>query len=85
MKHPDENVVQQPDESKHTVRCCSTKGDVCVSEPCHSDKTYQEAVAICSSKGFRLCFEHELNYCCGTGCGFDHTRNWIAYQEQGIY
>ena len=83
-RYPDEKVMPNLGHSKHAVRCCNNKRDVCISKPCTSDKTYQEAVEHCSSKDFRLCFEDELNKCCGTGCQFDHTTNWIADPAQGI-
>lgn len=82
-KYPDETVMLSLEGSKHTVRCCNDKGDVCISEPCKSDASYQAAVEHCSNQGLRLCFEEELNQCCGTGCQFDHTTNWIADPAQG--
>ena len=84
QKYPDETVMLSLEDSKHTVRCCNDKGNGCISEPCQSGKTYQEAVEHCSNQGRRLCFRHEINRCCGTGCQFDHTTNWIADSVEGI-
>ena len=81
---PDKPVTQESGDSKHDVRCCSTNGDSCTSQPCQGSKTYQEASEICSRSGTRLCFEHELNKCCRTGCGYDATMNWVAAEAQGI-
>ena len=82
-KYPDTPVTQKLADSKYNVRCCSSNGDSCSSEPCESDKTYHEAVEICSSRDLRLCYEHEVNKCCGRGCGHDNIYIWIAVQLQG--
>ena len=71
-------VVKKLGDSKHTVRCCSMNGASCTSIPCSGKRTYDEAVHFCENMGKRLCLEEELNKCCGTGCGYDATMNWIA-------
>ena len=82
--YPDTPFSQELGDSKHIVRCCSPNGDTCTSEPClDGDITYNEAVDVCSSRGSRLCFEYELNKCCGTGCNYDDATSWVADEEQG--
>ena len=83
IKNPNTPAIQEPGNSKHNVRCCSTNGESCSSQPCKRGRTYDEAVEICSSRGERLCYEHELNKCCGTGCRLDNKHNWIADQLKG--
>ena len=82
--HPETAPIQKPDDSKHTARCCSVKGNSCTSNPCHADKTYEEAAEICSSMGLCLCLQKELDICCATGCGYDDTMNWVADTAEGM-
>ena len=82
-RNPNKPVTQEPANSKHNVRCCSINGDSCSSRPCKKDKTYDEAVEICSGRGQRLCSEDELNKCCGTGCNKDNEKTWIGVSLQG--
>ena len=74
-----------PSDTTHDVRCCSPNGNNCISTPCQSSKTYEEAKNICSEKGFRLCTPVEMDTCCGTGCGFDTTTNWVAEGTDQFY
>ena len=71
-------ITQVPSDTKHDVRCCSPNVKNCTSTPCQRLKTYKEAENICSKNGFRLCTPDELDTCCGTGCNFDLTTNWVA-------
>ena len=78
-----QNVIEKPKHTKHAVRCCSMDGYTCSSQPCSGDKTYCEAVEICSSRGSRICLMEELNSCCETGCNFDHALTWVQSRKQG--
>ena len=75
--HPDETFVQYPASTKHAVRCCSDDVETCTTEPCADLVPYDEAVEICSNRDRRLCFLHELEKCCGTGCSFDKAVSWV--------
>lgn len=77
QKHPEScDAVAQ----KRSVRCCSMNGAAVSMSVygCNADRTYQEAIAICSSNNLRLCslLEISSNQACGTGCGFDGQRIW---------
>ncbi|MGB0589717.1 MAG: proprotein convertase P-domain-containing protein [Myxococcota bacterium] len=52
---------------------------------CNADKTYDEAVAVCTAIGARLCTYGELNNdeAAGTGCGYDNSRVWTSTQCGG--
>ena len=74
-------VTSKRGDEKHAVRCCNDIGDTCTNpDPCEQRKTYQEAKAICSKQGLRLCERNEKlsSICCRTGCKFDYTTMWIA-------
>jgi len=78
-------VVSAASGETASVRCCSMAGDDCDTQDlpggCQTDKTYEEAVAICAEHGGRLCSEAEINtgVCCGSGCGYDGHQVWVSH------
>jgi hypothetical protein len=78
-------VVSSDSGETASVRCCSMEGDRCDTDHlpggCQSDKTYDEASAICAANGERLCSEEEIidRLCCGSGCGFDGHQVWVLH------
>jgi hypothetical protein len=81
----DRAVVSTNSDATASVRCCTMEGDRCDSDHldggCQSDKTYDEAAAICAANGERLCTEAEIidRLCCGTGCNFDGHQVWVSH------
>lgn len=73
------------------VRCCSHAGDTCdtdhLPEGCQTDRTFEEAVELCELNGERLCTQTEIEarVCCGTGCGHDGRKVWVAPQTHSVY
>lgn len=70
------------------VYCCSIDGNQCHHpDDCqaHTDKTFAEAQDICSSEGFRLCTEDEIEArtCCGRGCDFAFHQVWTSPVTKG--
>ena len=63
------------------VRCCSFDGSSCASTvggECHDVVSFLDAQMICSAAGQRLCFQVEMDTCCGTGCWYDHFAVWTS-------
>eukprot|EP00298_Acanthocystis_sp_HF-20_P017674 c21803_g1_i3.p1 GENE.c21803_g1_i3~~c21803_g1_i3.p1 ORF type:complete len:1064 (-),score=458.95 c21803_g1_i3:71-3262(-) len=74
-------VKCSPNEQKLAVRCCHPQFKVSMAQyGCNKDKTYDEANAICKSKGLSLCSLDQIKKCntCGTGCGYDAARIWTS-------
>jgi len=69
-------------DEKLYVRCCSSSGAKVPMRTygCNAGKTYAEATAICSGRGFRLCTQQEImaGKTSGTGCGYDFKRVWTS-------
>lgn len=67
--------------TRRHVRCCSLEGKGMSSSVygCNRDKTYEEALNVCSLHNLRLCTSAEISSdsACGTGCGFDFQRVWV--------
>ena len=75
------------------IVCCSLDGSSCSrktsADICRSGKnddmkkvTWDEANQHCASEGKRLCkSQEELNRCCDTGCGYDHTLVWSSLKQ----
>ena len=65
-----------------TVSCCELDGSGGARPDCNATgKTYDEAVAICESYGYRLCTLQELLWDLLTnneGCNFDGAYNWVS-------
>jgi len=65
-----------------SVRCCSMDARRCETQTvgCLEGVSFNQANAACSSRGLRLCAQHELEtgICCGSGCGFDGRRVWTS-------
>jgi hypothetical protein len=61
-----------------SVRCCSQNGASCETSSlgCLARQTWHEANQACTRRGLRLCMQHEVDRCCGTGCGFDGHSIW---------
>ena len=62
------------------VRCCSLDGSSCASTvggECHDAVSFLDAQMICSA-GQRLCFQAEMDTCCGTGCWYNHFAVWTS-------
>jgi len=83
----DSAVVRSDSGATASVRCCSlTSPATCDTDHldggCQSDKTYDEATAICAANGERLCTEAEIQdrLCCGTGCNFDGHQVWVLHE-----
>jgi len=81
--HPEQCTA---DGNTAAVRCCDDSGGgysklgCSNSNCCNNDKTYTEAVALCSAQGYRLCTKDELDQTRGSGCGFDNKRTWTSSQ-----
>jgi hypothetical protein len=75
-----------PATARLAVRCCTkTGGRVMMNKyGCNNKKTYQQANAICTRKGYRLCSLEEVEKCvtCGTGCGYDFQRIWTSTSDK---
>jgi len=73
------------------VRCCSHAGDTCdtdhLPQGCQTDATFEHAVELCELNGERLCTQTEIEarVCCGTGCGHDNRKVWVARQGTTVY
>ena len=72
-------AIEMPSKSKKgAVRCCSHKGQTCVTpKPC-LETTFAKAQARCSAIGRHICTAEDLarNKCCRSGCGFDNKLIW---------
>ena len=78
-----------PGDELHAVRCCNDNTPWCETvKPCLKEKTFDEAVEICSTYTnssvpgdvYRLCREDEEQHtlCCYTGCNIDRLQSWVA-------
>jgi len=94
-----QSITESSPTAKHEVRCCSdvridgwarhsatcpyTASDGPEIGGCHHEKTYEQAEAICSAAGARLCTKEELETDCaaGTGCGHDWDLIWSSSVE----
>ena len=77
------HLTQETRESKYGARCCTMSGEMCSSDPCSGEVSYDEAMTLCANRGMRLCFNDELPRCCGTGCGYDGSSLWVANRGKG--
>jgi len=63
------------------VGCCELDGSGGARPDCNAHpQTYDEAVAICESNGYRLCTLNELldqTLTSGEGCSYDGAYNWV--------
>jgi len=60
-----------PDDWRNHVACCDNTGGgyTKIGGNCYTQKTYDEAVALCSAQGYRLCSKDEIHQTYGdTGC-----------------
>jgi len=84
-------VAHLSDGRTGAVRCCSHAGDTCdtdhLVDGCQTDVTFTQAVELCALNGERLCTQTEIEarVCCGTGCGHDGRKVWVAPQGSSIY
>ena len=64
--------------TKGAVRCCSHKGQTCVTPTPCLETTFAKAQARCSAIGRHICTAEDLarNKCCRSGCGFDNKLIW---------
>lgn len=63
------------------VRCCSQNGSTCSSpNSCPQQLPFDQAKAVCTALGQRLCTKDELltDMCCGTGGSCDHYAVWTS-------
>lgn len=73
------------------VSCCLLDGSDGVRPDCSAyPRTYDEAVQVCESHGYRLCTKEEMIYGCGSydntcrglthgkGCSFNYALNWVS-------
>jgi len=68
-------------DSGIAVRCCSADGQTGYSPDCNAHPaTYQDAVDVCTSRGYRLCTVQEiiLERTKGTGCSYDGAYTWVS-------
>ena len=84
-------------DSLAEVQCCSIDGQSCFrhnpdSGECWSGNddaakvTWNEAYAMCTSAGYRLCnSQEELDRCCQTGCMHDLELVWISIEAGKNY
>ena len=78
------DIHEAPVTSKYAVRCCSYNGKSCVSGPCKTITTYAKAFEICEKREMRLCYENEIDTCCGSGCTLDPKYVWLLDNTAGI-
>ncbi len=63
------------------MRCCSIDGNTGYSPDCNAHPaTYQDAVDVCTSRGYRLCTLNEMmmKRTKGTGCSYDGVYAWVS-------
>jgi len=64
------------------VGCCSQDGNSGYRPDCNSHPaTYEDAVQLCSSRGYRLCTVEEMvdeRRTAGTGCSYDSAYQWTS-------
>jgi len=80
------NTINAANAYKIGVQCCSMDGMSAtryIDGECYMGVAFDEAEALCSGNGMRLCTMDEvkntnLTGACGTGCYFDHSSVWTS-------